>query len=103
MTVSLAQALPICIYSQYWTKMQVLIAPRGQVVVFARGARCDNRPVCGRYVLASPGAAIAEHSRLADLPAYPPRYNIAPTQDALVVRETPGGSREAVILRWGLI
>ena len=83
--------------------MQVLIAPRRQVVVFARGARCDNHPVCGRYVLTSPGEAIAEHFRLADLPAYPPRYNIAPTQDALVVRETPEGNREAVTLRWGLI
>jgi len=60
-------------------------------------------PVCGRYVLTSPGEAIAEHFRLADLPAYPPRYNIAPTQDALVVRETPEGNREAVTLRWGLI
>jgi len=59
--------------------------------------------VCGRYVLTSPSEAIAEHFRLTDLPAYPPRYNIAPTQTALVVRETPEGRREAVGLRWGLI
>ena len=31
------------------------------------------------------------------------RYNIGPTQEALVVRETPDGAREAVALRWGLI
>ena len=37
------------------------------------------------------------------MPAYPPRYNIAPTMDALVVRETPAGEREAVMLRWGLV
>jgi putative SOS response-associated peptidase YedK len=59
--------------------------------------------VCGRYVLTSPGEAIAEHFRLADVPVYPPRYNIAPTQTALVIRETPEGRREAVSLRWGLI
>ncbi len=59
--------------------------------------------MCGRYVLTSPGEAIAEHFRLTDLPAYPPRYNIAPTQTALVVRATPAGGREAVGLRWGLI
>jgi putative SOS response-associated peptidase YedK len=59
--------------------------------------------VCGRYVLVSPGDAIAAHFRLAAIPVYPPRYNIAPTQEALVVRETPAGDREAVFLRWGLI
>ena len=59
--------------------------------------------MCGRYVLVSPGEVIAEHFRLTDVPVYPPRYNIAPTQHALVVRETPAGEREAVMLRWGLI
>jgi putative SOS response-associated peptidase YedK len=60
-------------------------------------------PVCGRYVLTSPGEVIAEHFGLTAVPAYPPRYNIAPTQAALVVRETAAGRREAVLLRWGLI
>jgi len=60
-------------------------------------------PVCGRYVLASPAETIAEHFHLLALPAYAPRYNIAPTQDALVVRATVAGAREAVLLRWGLI
>ena len=59
--------------------------------------------MCGRYVLTSPGEAIAEHFRLAAVPVYPPRYNIAPTQTALVIRETPEGRREAVGLRWGLV
>jgi putative SOS response-associated peptidase YedK len=59
--------------------------------------------VCGRYVLASPGELIAEHFRLAAVPVYPPRYNIAPTQAALVVRAMPDGSREAASLRWGLV
>lgn len=32
-----------------------------------------------------------------------PRYNIAPTQDVPAVRTTPGGQRELVMLRWGLV
>ncbi len=59
--------------------------------------------MCGRYVLVSPGEVIAEHFGLNEVPVYPPRYNIAPTMDALVVRETPAGEKEAVMLRWGLI
>ena len=31
-----------------------------------------------------------------------PRYNIAPTQDAMVIRKTPSGG-ELVSMRWGLI
>jgi len=59
--------------------------------------------MCGRYVLVSPGEVIAEHFGLDEVPVYPPRYNIAPTQHALVVRETPAGEREALMLRWGLV
>jgi putative SOS response-associated peptidase YedK len=59
--------------------------------------------VCGRYVLTSPAEVIAEHFGLAAVPGHAPRYNIAPTQAALVVRETPEGEREAVLLRWGLV
>ena len=32
-----------------------------------------------------------------------PRYNIAPTQDVLIVRLSAQGRREAVRLRWGLV
>ncbi len=63
----------------------------------------ENPLMCGRYVLVAPGAVIAEHFRLAEVPVYPPSYNIAPTRQALVVRETPAGEREAAMLRWGLI
>ena len=59
--------------------------------------------MCGRYVLVSPAEVIAEYFGLSEVPVYPPRYNIAPTQHALVVRETPAGEREAAMLRWGLI
>ena len=36
------------------------------------------------------------------LPLFEPRYNIAPAQDVLVVRETDG-KRAAAMMRWGLI
>ena len=72
--------------------------------MFLRPGTPDNRTrMCGRYVLASPGEVIAGHFGLSAVPVYPPRYNIAPTMAALVVRETPAGEREAAMLRWGLI
>lgn len=37
------------------------------------------------------------------LALFEPRYNIAPTQEILVVRETEGRDREPVTMRWGLI
>lgn len=38
------------------------------------------------------------------LALFEPRYNIAPTQDILAVRVEPkSGSREATLLRWGLV
>ena len=59
--------------------------------------------MCGRYVLASPGEAIAEHFRLAALPDVAPHYNIAPTQVAPVIRAAQDGGRELVAMRWGLV
>jgi putative SOS response-associated peptidase YedK len=59
--------------------------------------------MCGRYVLASPGEAIAEHFRLAAMPDVAPHYNIAPTQFAPVIRATKEGARELVAMRWGLV
>jgi putative SOS response-associated peptidase YedK len=59
--------------------------------------------MCGRYVLASPGEAIAEHFRLAATPDVAPHYNIAPTQIAPVIRAAKEGGRELVAMRWGLV
>jgi len=59
--------------------------------------------MCGRYVLASPGEAIAEHFRLAAAPDVAPHYNIAPTQIAPVIRATKEGARELVAMRWGFV
>lgn len=59
--------------------------------------------MCGRYVLTSPADAIAEHFALAAVPDLAPRYNIAPTQLAPVLRRDRQGERELVLLRWGLV
>lgn len=62
--------------------------------------------MCGRYTLTVPADQIAEVFELPGMPAgYHPRYNIAPTQDAPVIRvlEEAGGARRCDLLRWGLV
>lgn len=58
--------------------------------------------MCGRFVQAVPGQVIGELFGVAVPGVGVARYNVAPTQDALVVRETPAG-RELASLRWGLV
>jgi putative SOS response-associated peptidase YedK len=65
--------------------------------------------MCGRFTLRTPPAVLIEHFDLdargdRQLPLFEARYNIAPTQDILVVRNDPQtGVRAAAMLRWGLI
>jgi putative SOS response-associated peptidase YedK len=60
--------------------------------------------MCGRYTLTSPGEVIAELFELVDVPEVLPHYNLAPTQEAAVVRvAAPGAPRRLDYLRWGLI
>lgn len=60
--------------------------------------------MCGRYTLTSPGEVVAEIFELPDVPPILPRYNLAPTQEAAVVRvAAPGAPRTLDRLRWGLI
>lgn len=58
--------------------------------------------MCGRYSLTSPPEAMRRLFGLAATPNLPPRYNIAPTQEAPVVRAGAQG-RELHLLRWGLV
>jgi len=60
--------------------------------------------VCGRYTLSVPAETIAQHFGLEAVPDLAPRFNIAPTQAAPVVRLST--VREAPVLellRWGLV
>jgi putative SOS response-associated peptidase YedK len=60
--------------------------------------------MCGRYTVTSSGDTIADLFDLAEIPELPARYNLAPTQQAPVVRMTePGAPRSLDLLRWGLI
>jgi len=59
--------------------------------------------MCGRFELHTNPAAIALAFGLSQPPAIAPRYNIAPTQDVPVVRETRDGDRELAQVRWGLV
>jgi putative SOS response-associated peptidase YedK len=65
--------------------------------------------MCGRFTLRTPLTVLSQQFlfELGDLPpAAPivPRYNIAPTQIVLAVRQTePGSKRKPALLHWGLI
>ncbi len=63
--------------------------------------------MCGRYSLTSPPEAMRRVFKVTGaLLNLPPRYNIAPTQEAPVVRmkgEGEGEGRGLVLLRWGLV
>jgi len=60
--------------------------------------------MCGRYTLTSSGDELALLFDLSEIPSLPPRYNMAPTQQAAVVRVTaPGAPRHLDLLRWGLV
>jgi putative SOS response-associated peptidase YedK len=54
--------------------------------------------MCGRYALHSSPEVVALAFGLSEVPAFAPRYNIAPASQVLVVRD--GG---AAFLRWGLV
>jgi putative SOS response-associated peptidase YedK len=60
--------------------------------------------MCGRFLLIAPVEALRRLFAVADSPNLMARYNIAPTQQAAVVRLKPAdGGRELVLLRWGLV
>lgn len=61
--------------------------------------------MCGRFVVRKPPQEIARWFRTTGVPPnYPPRYNIAPTDEVLTVRYNPeDGQRHLNALRWGLV
>lgn len=58
--------------------------------------------MCGRFVLKTPVVSLRETMHFDNTPACKARYNIAPSQEVLVVRQI-AGRREAQMMRWGLI
>lgn len=59
--------------------------------------------MCGRYVLYGPQSRLTERFSLQECPDFPPRYNIAPTSDVLVIRQRPEVGRVVQLVRWGLV
>jgi putative SOS response-associated peptidase YedK len=60
--------------------------------------------MCGRFTLGATAATLAAQFDLANVPIWTPRYNIAPTQEVLVVlQHSPQANREARLHRRGLI
>ena len=57
--------------------------------------------MCGRFSLAASGEELAEAFGLDEAAVVVPRYNIAPSQPVLAVRDD-SGRRRAASLRWGL-
>jgi putative SOS response-associated peptidase YedK len=61
--------------------------------------------MCGRYVLRTSSSELKRLFGFVEQPNLGPRYNIAPTQDAPVLRQRrqPAGERTLQNLRWGLV
>ncbi len=60
--------------------------------------------MCGRFSLGASATTLVAQFDLFEAPAWTPRYNIAPTQEVLVVVKDPAtASRQARRHRWGLI
>jgi putative SOS response-associated peptidase YedK len=58
--------------------------------------------MCGRYSLHANPEVVSLLFGLSGVPAYQPRYNIAPTMPVLIVRED-GAARVSVMVKWGLV
>ncbi len=58
--------------------------------------------MCSRYSLTSPPEAVRQTFGTFNVEEFPPRYNIAPTQPVLIVRNSLQHKRELVLVRWGL-
>jgi putative SOS response-associated peptidase YedK len=58
--------------------------------------------MCGRFAQKSPAKKIAKKFEVEGVPPLAERYNVAPAQAVLAVREA-SAAREAVFLKWGLV
>ena len=58
--------------------------------------------MCGRFAQRTDARKLAKEFKVREVPETKPRYNIAPTQDILSIRQAED-EREAVFLKWGLI
>jgi putative SOS response-associated peptidase YedK len=60
--------------------------------------------MCGPFTLGATGFDLAAQFALSNLPAWIPQYNIALTEEVLLVLRTPESRvHQSCLLRWGLI
>lgn len=61
--------------------------------------------MCGRYASFTPPDAVARLMKvLRQIPNIAPSWNVAPSQEAMVVRRHPEtGERRLDLLKWGLV
>lgn len=59
--------------------------------------------MCSRYNLTAPHEAVRRVFGYRNDEPFPPRYNIAPTQPAAIVRIGVHGERELALVRWALL
>ena len=67
-----------------------------------RPARETADLVCGRFTSSQRREAIGERFEVTVPETYTHRYNLAPQQQALIIRE-PDDERDAVMAKWGLL
>lgn len=58
--------------------------------------------MCGRFAFSYPTSSLLSGYNAISIPEIAPRYNIPPTSNILVIRDTVNG-REGSLMRWGLI
>ena len=58
--------------------------------------------MCGRYALFGPSSRLREQFGVETEFVWPDAYNVAPSQDAPVIRASGRGGREIVMAQWGL-
>ena len=59
--------------------------------------------MCGRFSQAQIAELDRELFKLLEIPRLEPRYNVAPTQEVAVVRESGIGNRSISMVKWGLV
>jgi putative SOS response-associated peptidase YedK len=62
----------------------------------------EETAVCGRFSQRSPSKKVAEKFGVEEVPPLPERYNVAPAQTILGIRQNEA-AREATFFKWGLI
>jgi putative SOS response-associated peptidase YedK len=62
------------------------------------------KAMCGRFTLTQSPQQVAKAFGLSDVPSFPPRYNIAPTQPVgVIMQDRDSKKREFRLMVWGLI